>query len=73
MLIANDDIDLTPDFTVENHGTIYLLRPLTQAAREWVEANLPDDRQTFGTAVAVEHRYIADIAQGILNDGLTVK
>ena len=25
------------DFTVENHGSIFLLRPLTSAAQTWVD------------------------------------
>jgi hypothetical protein len=62
-----------PDFTVENHGTIFLLIPETDAARTWVEANLPDDALTFGRGVVVEHRYIADIVAGIQGDGLEVK
>jgi hypothetical protein len=60
------------DFRVENHGSIYLLRPLTARARAWVENNLPEDAPAFGNAVAVEHRYIADIVTGAINDGLTV-
>ena len=46
------------DFTVENHGSIFLLQPLTSAAQTWVDENIPEDAQYFGTAVAVEHRYI---------------
>jgi len=61
-----------PDFEVENHGTIYLLRPLTAIADEWVDANLPEDAQHVGTAVVVEHRYIAGIVAGIRDDGLRV-
>ena len=32
----------------------------------------PHCHQTWGNAVAVDHRYIADIVQGIIADGLTV-
>jgi hypothetical protein len=62
----------TPDFRVENHGTLFLLRPLTPAAGSWVKENLPEDRLTFGHAVVVEHRYIADIVHGAQADGLEV-
>lgn len=61
------------DFLVENHFTIYLLRPVTPRAREWVTTHLPDDAQTWGDAIVVEHRYIADIVNGIVNDGLEVR
>ena len=60
------------DFEVQNEGTIYLLRPLTPAARAWVAGYIPDDAQYFGDAVVVEHRYIRDIVAGIVADGLTV-
>jgi hypothetical protein len=60
------------DFEVENQGSIFLLRPNTPAAEQWLDDNISDDRQSFGKAVVVEHRYIADIVQGIQNDGLTV-
>ena len=59
------------DFEVENHSSIYLLRPLTAGAHEWVEGNL-NECNWFGSAIAVEHRYIADIVNGIKSDGLTV-
>jgi hypothetical protein len=63
----------TPDFTVQNEGTIYLLRPNTPAAQSWIAENLPPDRMTFGDAIAVEHRYICDIIDGIRAAGLEVR
>lgn len=63
----------TPDFSVQNECTIFLLRPLSQAAQTWIDENLSPDRTTFGDAVAVEHRYIADIIDGIRADGLEVR
>jgi hypothetical protein len=62
-----------PDFFVENHGTIFLLQPLTPAANSWIEENLREDRLTFGGAVVVEHGYIADIVRGVQNDGLVIR
>jgi len=62
-----------PDFVVENHGSILLLQPLSPAANSCVKENLPEDHLTFGHAVVVEHRYIADIVAGIQSDGLTVQ
>lgn len=60
-----------PDFAVENHGSIFLLQPLTPAANSWVEEHLPADRQTFGGAVVVEHRFIWGILEGLQSNGLT--
>lgn len=62
------------DFSVENYGSIYLLRPQTNLAREWVETNIGPDNgyQPYFPTIVVEHRYIGDIVQGIQNDGLAV-
>lgn len=54
---------------LQNEGTIFLFRPLDMEAEEWCDANLSDDRQSFGSTVAVEHRYIRDIVEGFLADG----
>ena len=63
----------TADFIVECHGSIFLLRPLTLVASSWIEQHLPEDRVTFGAAVVVDHRYIADIVRGALADGLEIR
>ena len=60
------------DFVVENHGSIFLLQPLTPVANFWISEHLPEDRMTFGSAVVVEPRYIADIVRGAQADGLAV-
>jgi hypothetical protein len=60
------------DFTVANHGSIFLLTPRTPAAFAWVEAHIPDDAQTLGLSIAIEHRFIVDLVEGILGDGLVV-
>ena len=60
-----------PDFVVENHASVFLLKPLTPAANSWIEEHLPADRQTFGGAVVIEHRYKWAILEGIQSDSLT--
>ncbi len=62
-----------PDFQLIRQTTIYLLEPLTDAARAWVGKHIPAGATRFGPAIVVEHRYIADIAAGITRDGLTVE
>jgi hypothetical protein len=61
------------DFEVQNHGTIFLLRPLTEAANAWVDEFLPEDALTFGNGICVEHRFIADIVRGIQSSDLVVR
>jgi hypothetical protein len=62
----------TPDFLCENHGSIFLLRPVSPASFDWIESHLPSDRTTLGNAVAVDHRCIWAILVGIQNDGMVV-
>ncbi len=62
-----------PDFVVENHGSIFLLHHRTPAAHAWVREHLPRDRQTWGDATVVEHRYIRDVVAGAQADGLAVR
>lgn len=63
---------MKPDFVVSGGGSIYLLTPLTDNAKQWVDEHLPADRQTLGNGIAVEHRYIEEIVQGAQRDGLKV-
>ena len=62
----------TPDFRCENHGSIFLLYPLSESAKSWIKENLPSDALWFGRAVAIECRFIWAILEGIQNDGLEV-
>jgi hypothetical protein len=65
----------TIDFLCENHGSIFLLKPLTPSATSWVEEHIGQGNgyQPYLPTVVVEHRYIADIVAGIQNDGLAVE
>jgi hypothetical protein len=44
------------DFEVENHGSVFLLRPLSVSADLWVKDHIAEDAQTFGNAIVVEPR-----------------
>lgn len=61
------------DFTLTGGGSVYLLTPQTDAGRAWKDQYLPSDAQTLGNGIAVEWRYVNDICNGIMNDGLTVR
>lgn len=67
------------DVRVENHGTIVLLHPCTDAARQWFDEHLTSDEdqfadapQFYGEAVAAEPRYVANLIDGMETDGLVV-
>ena len=61
-----------PDFQVDNHGSIVILVPLSPAATEWTDEHLPEDAMHWGAGIVVEPRYISDIVDGMLADGLAM-
>lgn len=61
------------DLSIQNEGSIFLLRGVTDAGKQWIEEHIPVDAMTFGGAIVVEHRFIEDIAAGAINDGLEVE
>lgn len=56
------------DILVENHGTLYLLRPVSSTADEWLRD--VTDGTWFGGALVVEPRYVRDIVDGAVGSGL---
>lgn len=60
------------DAAVQNHGSIFLVEPLTPAAEEWLEDNVAGETQHWGSALVVEHRYINDLVAGMQQSGLVV-
>jgi len=61
------------DYEIENHGTVFLVRPQNGTARDWLEEHVDEEAQWFGGALVVEHRYIEDLAANLANDGFIVK
>jgi len=61
------------DIQIENHGSIVMLHMLTTTAKEWVKEHTGEEAQFFGNALVVEPRYVRDIIQGAINDGLIVR
>ena len=66
---------MNADFSVENYGSILLLRPLSTPAQHWIKKNIGRENgfQPYYPTVVVEPRYIGDILEGIHNDGLAVR
>jgi hypothetical protein len=63
-----------PDILVENHGSIFLLRPVSFAAQSWLQENvIGEETQMFGNAVVCEPRYVTDIVFGARAEGLLVR
>jgi len=65
--------DQGQDFKVTYHGSVSRLVPLTDLAKEWVEEHLQlEDWQWMGPAIVIDTRYIGDIIDGIIDDGLAI-
>jgi hypothetical protein len=65
----------SPDFSVSvDAGSIFLLTPHSESALDWIEQNIGRDTgyQPWWPALVIERRYIADILEGIRNDGLVI-
>ena len=60
------------DFWLRNEGSIFILYPWTQSAKDWVNEHIPEDAQYFGDGVVVEPRYVSNIIAGIEGDGLSI-
>ncbi len=60
-----------PDFLIENHGSVFLLSPLTDAARIWIDEHIGADNgfQPMYPTVLIEHRYISAIVRGLVEEG----
>lgn len=62
------------DIKFENHGSIFLARPLTNAGVDAVDAiHEQSESQMFGNALVVEPRYVLSIIDVLREDfGLVV-
>ncbi|MGA7224290.1 MAG: hypothetical protein WBX16_15620 [Candidatus Acidiferrales bacterium] len=63
-----------PDISVENHGSIFLLRPTSSVGQTWLQENvIREETQIFGNAVVCEPRYVVDIVFAARGEGLMVR
>jgi len=58
-------------FTVEDHGTIVLIRPLTGDVDAWLHRHT--DGMWFGPALVVEPRYVAELLEGLVEAGYALQ
>lgn len=63
------------DLIVQNHGSLVLLIPRTEAGRNWVDENIGPDNgfQPYYPEVISEPRYVPAIIGGAGDDGLIVE
>lgn len=56
-------------FTVEDHGSIVLIRPLTSDVSEWLVENVDPEAQWYGGALACEPRYVEPLVDALVAEG----
>ena len=57
------------DFLFSDHGSIWLMFPQNDGAREYAADVLPEDTPMHGEGYAVEPRYVADLVNALQCDG----
>jgi hypothetical protein len=61
------------DLVFENHGSLFLIRPLSESGQQWLDENVGDENTlTFGGAIVCEPRYVEAIFLGAKEAGLAV-
>lgn len=61
------------DFTVANHGSVFLFTPRSEAAKAWVKDELTvDGWQWLGNSFGVDHWGLNELVDRICQAGLTV-
>jgi hypothetical protein len=63
----------TPDVTFTNHGSVVIVRAISEMAKGWVADFIPDGAMGWGDGFVVEPRYVADILEGMIQDGLLIE
>jgi len=62
------------DLIFENHGSLFLIRPVSSAGQSWLDENVGDENTlTFGGAVVCEPRFAPDVYRGAIEAGLAVR
>ena len=61
-----------PDIFIENHGSIFIFRPLRRSTADALRESVTEDALWFSGALVVEPRYAAALADALREDGLVL-
>jgi hypothetical protein len=62
------------DFSVVNHGSVVLVTPQSRKAKKFVNEQIVlDGWQWLGDSFAVEPRFVGNLLDGIIQEGMTVQ
>ena len=60
------------DFRYEDHGSIALIVPLTDAGRDVLMVRAPEDACWWGEGLVVEPRYVGPFLEALDDEGFSV-
>ena len=60
------------DFTLIDHGSIAILKPESDDAKNWVDDYIDENAQWFANGIVIEHHYVHAIVEGIFETGMTI-
>ena len=50
-------------------ASVYLITPLSRECEDWLKENVSEDAMYLGHSLAVEHRYVEDLVEGLEQEG----
>ena len=66
---TNDQWIEDGDYSIEDHGSVFLVYPQNEDAKENLINNVSNEVPFLGDAMAVEPRFIADLVEIFNNEG----
>lgn len=63
-------VEIEIDFQIHDHGSVIIIEPVTDAAKEWTDISIDPTAPWWGNGFAVEPRYVDPILRGIYQAGL---
>jgi len=59
-------------FELDDHGSIVLVRPLTDDVRAWLDEHVEEDAQWWGGALAVQPDYVVPLVGALMDEGFAI-
>lgn len=64
----------TPDFIVNDQGSIVMFEPQNDKAKQWLKDQVDaEDWQWLGNNLTVDHRFAGDLNEHLIDDGFVLK
>ena len=64
---------MKPDLVTAHNPSFCTIRAVTQRGLDWIDDNLDEEASPHTAVVAIDHRYIVDIIENAVDDGLIVQ